>query len=75
MNNNACNKGAGSYDAPRLESENANIKLQGVGRATVWATQTLNATVDGVGSIDYFGSPDVRKSVSGLGKVAARRRP
>jgi len=67
-------KGAGSFDGPRLETENTNVKLQGVGRATVWATKNLNAHVDGVGSIEYYGSPEVRKSVSGLGKVSARSR-
>ncbi|MEA1878239.1 MAG: head GIN domain-containing protein [Bacteroidota bacterium] len=67
-------KGAGSYDAPRLETENTNVKLHGVGKATVWATKTINAHVDGVGSIEYYGSPEVRKSVSGLGKVFAKSR-
>ncbi len=65
--------GAGSYDAPRLESQICRASLQGVGRATVWATKQLDAKVEGVGSIDYFGSPDVRKSVSGLGKIHQRK--
>lgn len=67
-------KGAGSYDAPRLETENTNVKLHGVGKAVVWAAKTLNARVDGVGSIEYYGSPEVRRSVSGLGKVSAKSR-
>lgn len=62
-------KGAGSYDAPRLQSELGNIRLHGVGKASVWVTKTLNADVDGVGKIEYFGSPEVRRSVSGLGKI------
>lgn len=67
-------RGAGSYDAPRLETENTNVKLQGVGKASVWATKTLNAQVDGVGTIDYYGSPEVSRSVSGLGKIYAKDR-
>ena len=62
-------RGAGSYDAPHLQSETGNIKLHGVGKAAVWVTQTLNANVDGVGVIEYHGSPEVRKNVSGLGKI------
>lgn len=68
-------KGAGSYDAPRLKSENALVKLHGVGKARVWAEKTLDAQVDGVGHIEYFGEPDVRRSVSGLGKVSQSRWP
>lgn len=66
-------KGAGSYDAARLKSENALVKLHGVGKATVCANSSLDAEVDGVGHIEYIGSPDVRKSVSGLGKISQRR--
>lgn len=66
-------KGAGSYDAPRLETENAVVKLHGVGKARVWVTKSLDAQVDGVGHIEYIGNPDVRKSVSGLGKISQSR--
>ena len=66
-------KGAGSYDAPRLKSVNALVKLHGVGKASVWASSSLDAQVDGVGHIEYFGNPDVRKSVSGLGKISQGR--
>jgi len=65
-------KGAGSYDAPRLESQVCRARLQGVGRATVWAARQLDAKVDGVGSIDYYGDPDARKSISGLGRINHR---
>ena len=66
-------KGAGSYDSPKLKSENAVVKLHGVGRARVWAESSLDAHVDGVGSIEYYGSPDVRKKVSGLGSISQIR--
>jgi hypothetical protein len=68
-------KGAGSYDCPRLKTENAEVKLHGVGKARVWAVKSLDANVDGIGQIEYFGEPDVRKSVSGLGKVSQTRWP
>jgi hypothetical protein len=65
-------RGAGSYDAPRLESQKTNVKLNGVGHASVWATHELNASVDGVGKIDYYGSPEVRRNVNGLGKISQK---
>lgn len=65
-------RGAGSYDAPRLNTEIADVKMHGVGKAVVWATKSLNASVDGVGSIEYYGSPEVRRTISGLGKISSR---
>jgi len=65
-------KGAGSYDTPKLESKEGKIFLKGVGRATVWVTDHLDATVDGVGSIDYYGDPITRKRITGLGKINRR---
>ncbi len=66
-------RGAGSYDAPRLESQIGRVVLDGVGRATLWTTRQLDAKVDGLGSIDYYGDPDIRKSISGLGKIVQRK--
>ena len=63
-------KGAGSYDAPKLKSENAVVKLHGVGRARVWTESSLDAHVDGIGSIEYYGNPDLRRKVSGLGNIS-----
>ena len=65
-------KGAGSLDAPRLESREARVSLKGVGKASVWATYQLDAQVDGVGAIEYYGNPEVRQNVSGLGSVIKR---
>jgi len=62
-------KGAGSFDGPRLESRDARISLQGVGKASAWVTGQLDAIVDGVGAIEYYGEPQLRQQVSGLGKV------
>jgi hypothetical protein len=70
---NVSMKGAGSCDAPQLESREARVTLRGVGKATIWATAQLDATVEGIGAIDYYGNPVVRQNVSGLGKVNQRR--
>jgi hypothetical protein len=65
-------KGAGSFDGPQLESRVAHVSLRGVGKASVWATSELDATVEGIGAIDYYGNPQVRQQISGLGKINHR---
>jgi hypothetical protein len=70
---NVSMKGAGSFDSPQLESREAKVALRGVGKATIWATAQLDATVEGIGAIDFYGNPAVRQNVSGLGKVNQRR--
>lgn len=64
--------GSGSFDGFDLQSATAAVATSGVGSATVWVTDVLDATVSGVGSIDYYGSPQVSQSVSGVGDVVDR---
>ncbi|HBO33322.1 MAG TPA: hypothetical protein DD636_01040 [Anaerolineaceae bacterium] len=59
--------GAGSFKAARLETAKANVRLSGVGTATVWAKETLNASISGAGKIEYYGSPQITQSNTGLG--------
>jgi len=66
-------RGAGSFDAPRLECRDAKVSLKGVGKASVWATGMLDALVDGVGAIEYYGEPQLRQKVSGLGKIIHKK--
>ncbi len=64
--------GAGDYEAADLQSVRATVTNSGVGAATVWVTESLDATVSGLGSIDFFGSPQVTEVVSGIGTVNPR---
>jgi hypothetical protein len=64
--------GAGSYEAAELKSSQAAVSTSGVGSATVWVTDELDARVTGVGSIDYYGSPSVSSSVTGIGSINGR---
>lgn len=64
--------GVGDYNARLLESAEASVVASGVGSATVWVTEALDAEVTGVGGIDYYGSPQVTESVSGIGRVNHR---
>ena len=61
--------GASEYDAADLESEKAEVVLTGLGKATIWATETLDIELSGAGSVSYYGNPRVTQNVTGLGNV------
>lgn len=61
--------GTGSYRAGRLQSEQAAVRLSGLGSAIVWARSTLDARISGAGSIEYYGSAQLTQHVSGLGSI------
>jgi len=61
--------GAGDYDAADLRSESVEVDISGLGKATVWATETLDIELTGAGSVHYYGNPRVTQNVSGLGRV------
>lgn len=62
--------GAGHLDAIDLKTKRTYCKLEGVVAASVYATETLNATINGVGKIRYRGDPEVYKKVEGIGSVS-----
>lgn len=66
--------GAGSMEAFNLESEDCEISISGVGGAEINVTGSLVARISGVGGIEFRGSPeDIRREVSGFGKIKAAR--
>jgi len=65
--------GAGSVDARELHAKDAIVKTNGATSVTVFATETLDANVNGVGSVDYYGNPKVvNKKVDGMGSLNAK---
>ncbi len=57
--------GVGDLDADALECSVVNITLSGVGDASVYAREEVDARVSGMGDIDVYGSPPkVSKSKS-----------
>ncbi len=65
--------GSGSYRAGNLKSGKTDVTITGSGSATVWATDSLQASISGSGSVDYYGSPQsIDKSVSGSGSIHSR---
>lgn len=66
--------GAGSYDAADLRSEDADVHVSGVGKATVWAQETLDVEISGAGSVSYYGAPELEQRISGVGDVRSMGR-
>jgi len=65
----ATSEGAGNIDAIKLEAKYVHCRVAGVGNASVYPTEKLDATVEGVGKIGYRGNPEVNKNVNGIGLV------
>jgi len=66
--------GSGSYEAERLVSDFAHIKITGSGDANVSVSDDLNVVITGSGKISYGGYPDISKVISGSGRLMRRRR-
>jgi hypothetical protein len=62
--------GAAYMDAIDLKTKKTEIRIEGVGTGSVYATDELNATISGVGKIRYKGDPKVFKKVEGIGLVS-----
>ncbi len=66
--------GAGDADLDHLQVKDAVVSIAGVGKALVYPTDTLNATIAGAGEIRYEGEPRVVSSISGAGSVRGRKK-
>jgi putative autotransporter adhesin-like protein len=64
--------GVGAVELGSLVARVAHVTLSGTGSVHVYASGTLDATVNGVGSIHYSGNPaHVKTHVHGLGAITA----
>ena len=65
-------QGVGDVDTKALLAQDANVKFEGIGAVKVYASQKLDAVVQGMGSLNYYGNPRlVNKKVEGIGSVKA----
>lgn len=65
-------QGVGEVDARKLQARNADVDFQGIGSVQIYASDRLDARVQGMGELSYYGHPKtVNKSVSGIGSVKA----
>lgn len=61
--------GAGRYDAANLESDVAEVYLNGAGMIAVDAQQKLLVRIAGTGRVLYKGDPKISQTISGTGSV------
>lgn len=57
-------QGPGLYQAVNLKSQRARVELKGLGRAGVWAVDSLDIKVRGLGHVEVRGTPVIRKDIS-----------
>lgn len=63
--------GNGDYKAQNLKTENAKVKIAGVGNVYVFASNTLDINIAGSGDVHYLGNPTISKKIAGSGTVKA----
>lgn len=61
--------GAGHVDAAELKTKDVSFTTAGFGTGSVYATNKLNAKIEGVGKLSYKGDPKVTQYIDGLGSV------
>ena len=62
--------GLGGYGARHVKGQRAAVVVSGLGGATLWVGDSLDARVSGVGRVRYCGTPRIDWRVSGLGWLA-----
>jgi hypothetical protein len=62
-------KGSSEYLASNLDSQTPIVDISGSGEATVLVQKLLQVKISGMGKLDYYGSPNVNQTISGLGRV------
>jgi ketopantoate reductase len=61
--------GSGDFNALQLQTNTADVYINGSGEQTVWVEQTLNARINGSGTVKYTGNAAVNTNINGSGKV------
>ena len=61
--------GAGGFDFRDLRTERMKIKISGLARATVYATDDLDVDISGAGAVRYRGNPEISRNISGIGTL------
>jgi hypothetical protein len=61
--------GAGHVNAAELKAKEVSFITVGFGTGSIYATDKLNARIEGVGKLRYKGDPKVTQYIDGLGSV------
>lgn len=63
-------KGASRLDAEELHCQTVELAVAGAGKAEVWASEILKASITGAGNVTYSGNPKkVERDITGAGKI------
>lgn len=63
-------EGVGDVNTRQLQASAARVSFEGIGAVKVFASERLDASVQGMGSLNYYGNPRiVNKQVEGIGSV------
>ena len=66
--------GTGNVDASKLVTKNTRVMISGAGKASVYVTEKLDASISGIGGVTYYGDPDVvTREISGMGSISAAK--
>ncbi len=60
---------SGNYEGESLRSRRATVRLSSSGDATLWAEESLDASVSSSGSVYYRGDPEVSDRRSSSGRI------
>jgi hypothetical protein len=61
--------GIGTYIAPKLASERAQVAIDGSGNVQLAASSALAVRIGGIGHVRYHGDPVVTRSIQGIGSI------
>lgn len=62
-------EGSGDISAYNLETDEAQVEIEGSGSCKLSVTETLDINIEGSGDVYYRGTPEVSKKLSGSGSV------
>lgn len=62
--------GVAYLNASTLETDTADVVIEGVGIASLKVNELLKARMEGMGKITYVGDPEVDQDIQGLGKIS-----
>lgn len=62
--------GAGNIHSKGLDSQEASVHISGTGEVDLKAGQRLDVRISGAGTVQYLGTPALRQSITGIGKVS-----
>jgi hypothetical protein len=52
-----------------LGTSSTTVDINGLGNATVWATETLDISIDGGGNLRYYGLPQITQDINGFSDI------